>query len=205
MESPQWGNRTCQLCADGSYPEDLSFYVGNYTTCGDVHLKMATLRDSRAECPAMQEQYRGLCCAGEGSLFPTLPDGMGKSMVVVAGAVIFGAFARRLISARRTRTKQNNKTLPQTFDEADATSYKRMNDRPGKTPSRKGRSPSRSKGYSPSRKASRLANRTSKSPARKGKSPARNGRSPARSKSARRERDGDRLNVSPLRGGYSPS
>ena len=167
MASPHLGSRACQLCADGEYPNDLQKKVGTYETCADIHLKLSLVRYDNQQCPTLQDQYRDLCCPdAKGFSFPSLPSSaaLGPPIVVLAGVVAVALFARKLISARRSRSKYDNKRLPTTKDDVEAaaaSSYKRMEDA--------ARSSSRMKDRtkSPSIKtAISLSRNRSKSPAR---------------------------------------
>lgn len=132
--APKYGNKACNLCDRARTPDDLTFKVSKYKTCGDVHLELSLLNPAQATCQAGQDAYRNICCKKS-----FLPDVNPKPVVSVAvGILLFWIFAKkaRRVSCAPIR-KNRSKDLVDDDEDSDdddleqsraRSSYKRMTD-----------------------------------------------------------------------------
>lgn len=95
--APKYGNKACNLCERGRVPDDLSFKVSKYKTCGDVHLELSLINPSQATCEAGQDAYREMCCP-KGFQMPQVVNR--PALSVTAGLLLFWLFTRHVRGRR---------------------------------------------------------------------------------------------------------
>jgi len=102
MNTPRLGSNACSLCAERSIPENLNAHVNDDQTCADVHLQLSMLRYDNAMCAVGQEKYRDLCCTAKNS------SDFKSALGFMIGAVVAGAFLKKIVSRRKRRARQEN-------------------------------------------------------------------------------------------------
>jgi hypothetical protein len=152
QQAPKYGNKACNLCYRGRYPEDLSFKVSKYKTCADVQLELSLIDPSKATCEAGQDAYREMCCPQKTGF--DMPKIKFPLVSVAAGLFLFWIFTRKI---------RKIQSAPPSADEDDdevgeGKKYQRMNDDQSNGSKRQKRSKSRERNLQRSRSKSRERN-----------------------------------------------
>jgi hypothetical protein len=136
QNSPRYGNKACNLCQRARYPDDLSFKVSKYKTCGDVHLELSLIDPSTATCEAGQDAYRELCCPQTYQF--ELPSIKFPAVSVAAGLFLFWIFTRRLRKVQSAPDRDDDES-----GDGGGKKYQRMKDDQSNGSKRRKRSKSR--------------------------------------------------------------
>ena len=143
QNSPRYGNKACNLCERGRYPDDLSFKVSKYKTCADVHLELSLIDPSTATCAAGQEAYRELCCPTSRFELPSMKF---PAVSIAAGLFFFWIFTRRIRQVRNSPVNDDEPDDDHNGNDEEAAEekkYQRMMDDQSNGSKRRKRSKSR--------------------------------------------------------------
>lgn len=149
MNTPRYGKNACHLCDRGRIPDDLTFKVSKYKTCGDVHLELSLLRPDQATCEAGQDSYRELCCPRTFQM-PQLPMPNKPFLSVAAGLVLFWLYTRRIRRRVQAAPEDDDNNEGGTDNGPKSTKYQKMKDDQsnGSGSRKKGKHPNRTRSKS---------------------------------------------------------